>query len=66
MVVLYLRFADLKERGIVSNWQTLSRWIEKESFPRGVMLGANTRAWTESEINEWLAGRPQGGKNGGE
>lgn len=56
-----VRFNDLKARGIVSNWQTLLRWIEHESFPAGRMLGANTRAWTEEEIDEWLKSRPLAG-----
>jgi predicted DNA-binding transcriptional regulator AlpA len=60
-----LRFADLKARGIVRNWPTLQRWILEQGFPAGIKLGPNTRAWSESEINEWLAGRPNGNKNGG-
>ena len=57
MTVL-LRFSDLKARGIVGNWMTLKRWIDREGFPPGVMLGPNTRAWTKSEIEQWLANRP--------
>ena len=56
--MMLLRFADLKAMGIVGNWPTLKRWIDSEGFPPGRMLGKNTRAWTESEINEWIAGRP--------
>jgi predicted DNA-binding transcriptional regulator AlpA len=52
-----LRFADLKERGIVNNWPTLRRWIQYQGFPPGIVLGPNTRAWTESEIDAWLANR---------
>lgn len=50
----YLRFADLKRMGIVTNWPTLLRWIEKEGFPAGIKVG-NTRLWPESEVNAWLA-----------
>ena len=50
----YLRFKDLQTRGIVSNWQTLKRWIQQQGFPPGVLLGPNTRAWPEAEINESL------------
>ena len=57
MSTVFLRFADLKARGIVGNWMTLRRWIEREGFPPGVKLGPNTRAWAEGEIDEWLAGR---------
>ena len=52
-----LRFADLKARGIVRNRTTLSRWIKNIGFPPGVMIGMNTRAWTEEEIDAWLAER---------
>jgi hypothetical protein len=54
----FLKFDDLKARRIVENWQTLHNWIEREGFPPGIRLGPNTRAWTEAEINEWLASRP--------
>jgi len=50
----YLRFADLKRIGVVGNWVTLKRWIEKEGFPPGIKVG-NTRLWLESEIDAWLA-----------
>ena len=49
MSAVFLRFADLKARGIVGNWMTLRRWIEREGFPPGVKLGPNTRAWSESK-----------------
>jgi predicted DNA-binding transcriptional regulator AlpA len=62
----YLRFKDLQTRGIVSNWQTLKRWIQQQGFPPGVLLGPNTRAWPETEINEWLASRPAAPKAKGE
>ncbi len=52
-----LRFADLKARGIVRNRATLSRWIRNLGFPPGVMIGMNTRAWPEGEIEAWLAER---------
>ena len=58
-----LRFTDLKERRIVSNWQTLLRWIEREGFPPGRNLGANTRVWTEDEIEKWLAERPMASRH---
>lgn len=53
-----VRFNDLKARGLVGNWPTLLRWIDREGFPPGRMLGANTRCWLESEIEDWLASRP--------
>jgi predicted DNA-binding transcriptional regulator AlpA len=60
---VFYRFADLKKLGIVSNWQTLTRWIASGNFPAGRMLGANSRAWLVSEIEDWIASRPAG--NGG-
>jgi hypothetical protein len=30
---VFLRFADLKARGVVGNWMTLKRWIDRENFP---------------------------------
>ena len=56
-MTIWLRFADLKARGIVRNRATLSRWIRNIDFPPGIMLGINTRAWTEEEIAEWEAKR---------
>jgi Prophage CP4-57 regulatory protein (AlpA) len=64
-MIVWLRFADLKARGICSNWQTLARWIRDQGFPPGVMLGSNTRAWSEAEVNDWIAARPIGGRKDG-
>ena len=56
-MTIWLRFADLKARGLVRNHTTLSRWIRKLNFPPGVMIGPNSRVWTEEEIAEWEAKR---------
>jgi hypothetical protein len=64
MADVYLRFKDLKARGIVGNWTTLQRRIERDGFPPGIWLGANTRVWAESEIEAWLASRPKAGDEG--
>jgi hypothetical protein len=56
-VTKYLRFHDLQERNIVRNRMTLRRWILREDFPPGIMLGPNTRAWPEDDVNLWLACR---------
>ena len=58
MATVLLRFADLKARGLVRNWTTLINWIKREGFPPGILLGPNTRAWPEDEIEAWLASRP--------
>ena len=57
MTVL-LRFADLIERGIVNSWPQLKRLQQLHGFPLGKMLSPNIRAWTEAEIDEWIASRP--------
>lgn len=53
----YLRFADLKAMGIVQYRSTLYRWIADGYFPAGVMLGPNTRAWPEDQVELWQASR---------
>jgi predicted DNA-binding transcriptional regulator AlpA len=50
-----LRFDDLRERGIFSNRTTLYRWIKERGFPRGTLIGPNTRVWTEKEVEAWIA-----------
>lgn len=50
----YLRFDDLRERRIVNNRTTLSRWIRERGFPPGILLGPNTRVWSEEEIETWI------------
>ena len=52
-----LRFRHLKERRIVDNRTTLGRWIKRHGFPPGILIGPNSRAWTEEEIEAWLAER---------
>jgi hypothetical protein len=58
MADILLRFGDLKNRKIVNNHVKLARWILREGFPSGFMLGPNTRVWRESEVDAWLASRP--------
>jgi predicted DNA-binding transcriptional regulator AlpA len=58
MIERFLRFAELKERGIVTNWVTLGNWIAKQGFPPGRKLGPNTTVWTEQEIQQWVDSRP--------
>ena len=57
-MTIWLRFRDLKARGIVGTWPTFKRRIERDGFPPGRMIGPNTRAWTEEEIDEWYRSRP--------
>jgi predicted DNA-binding transcriptional regulator AlpA len=53
----WLRFADLKARGLVNNRTTLARWIRDYNFPPGTNIGPNTRAWTDEEIETYEAAR---------
>jgi predicted DNA-binding transcriptional regulator AlpA len=57
-IAKYLRYPDLVEAGVVANRVTLHRMIKSQGFPPGRLLGLNTRAWTETEVEEWLAARP--------
>jgi predicted DNA-binding transcriptional regulator AlpA len=53
----FLRFKDLKSRGVVMNWTTLARLVREQGFPAGTRLGAQTRAWSEAEVEAWLESR---------
>lgn len=55
----YIRFADLKNAGIVKSWQQVKNMIQTVGFPPGVMLSPNVRAWTEDEVSVWLETRPE-------
>jgi hypothetical protein len=58
MAEVLLCFRDLKDRGIINNHVTLKRWIEREGFPPGLLLGPNSRAWRASDVEAWLDSRP--------
>jgi predicted DNA-binding transcriptional regulator AlpA len=58
----YLRYPDLVAANIVTSWMGVSRLIDTEGFPPGVLLSANTRAWRRDEVEAWLASRPSGKK----
>jgi hypothetical protein len=53
-----LRYADLKQFGIVNNRPTLQNWIKDRGFPPGQLTGPNSRTWSEAEVERWLASRP--------
>jgi predicted DNA-binding transcriptional regulator AlpA len=55
----FVRFPDLKARGIAGSWAQLDNLIKKHGFPPGRMLSPNVRAWDdEKEVEPWLAARP--------
>jgi AT hook motif len=54
----FLRYADLVERGLFRNRQSLKNWQDKYGFPQGRLVG-NTRLWDwETEIKPWLESQP--------
>jgi hypothetical protein len=54
----WLRFRDLKARGIVQSWPQLKRLIELYGFPSGRMISPNTRAWAEEDIDAYYRSCP--------
>ena len=59
---VYVRFSDLRAAGVVRSWVQLARLIDYESFPAGVLLGPNSRAWQLDDVQAWLSARPSGRK----
>jgi hypothetical protein len=57
-----LRFADLKEANIVTNWPQLRRLIDNAAFPPGFLLSAAVRVWDAASIEEWVAQRREAGR----
>jgi hypothetical protein len=56
---MFIRFRDLKARGIVDSWPQLKNIQEKHGFPLGRLLSPQVRVWDEQEeIEPWLASRP--------
>jgi hypothetical protein len=55
-----LRFRDIKERNIIRNWPALKRAIDLRGFPPGRYIAANTRVWTEAEVEAWIESLPSG------
>jgi predicted DNA-binding transcriptional regulator AlpA len=53
-----VRFSDLKAAGITENWTHLTRLLDEQDFPPGILLSANIRAWDAAEVRRWLASRP--------
>jgi predicted DNA-binding transcriptional regulator AlpA len=60
-MIRLLRFKDLQARGIINNWPMLKRRIANDGFPPGRMIGANSRAWVEEEVEKWIKSRPTAG-----
>jgi predicted DNA-binding transcriptional regulator AlpA len=58
MVTTFLRFKDLKARGIVASWPSLLYKIKHGGFPPGRYIGPNSRAWTVEEVQAWIDALP--------
>jgi predicted DNA-binding transcriptional regulator AlpA len=54
----WIRFKDLAHAGVVSNWPQLLNLIAEQGFPRGKLIGPNSRAWLLHEVEAWLDQRP--------
>jgi predicted DNA-binding transcriptional regulator AlpA len=49
-----LRFTDLVALGVVKNRATLGNWIKDRGFPRGRLIGPNTRVWNSEDVWSWV------------
>lgn len=58
MLPTFIRFRDLKVRGVVNSWPQLKNLIDRYGFPSGRLTSPQIRVWTEDEVAEWLASRP--------
>jgi hypothetical protein len=56
----YLKFADLKARGLVNSHTQLARLQKQANFPLGRLIGPNSRRWTDVEVDRWWDSRPTG------
>ena len=50
----FLRYKDLKPHGVPWSRQHLGRLIRAKKFPAPVKIGANSIAWVEGEVFEYL------------
>lgn len=58
-----LRFADLRERGVVRNWPQLKRLVDSAGFPPGYHLSPGTRVWDADVVESWLDQRRAASKS---
>jgi hypothetical protein len=54
----YLRYSDLKNRGLVKNRTQLKNMIDNYGFPPGRLLSPNVRAWTDEEVDNYVDNCP--------
>jgi predicted DNA-binding transcriptional regulator AlpA len=58
------RFKDLKSKGFADSWAQLKRMIELYGFPPGRMITPNVRAWTDEELDAYVASQLSGRRPG--
>jgi hypothetical protein len=58
MLPTYLRFRDLKARGIANSWPYLKSLIEDHGFPPGKLVSPQIRLWDENSVSAWIESRP--------
>lgn len=58
---VFLRLPQVAEALGVSP-DTILAWAREGKFPPGRKLGPGVRAWTESEISDWIESRPSARK----
>jgi len=54
----HLTIDDLIRLGVVGTRPTLYNWIKDGTFPPGRLLGPSRRAWSVTEVQDWLKKRP--------
>ena len=57
----WLRFPDLKARGLVNSWPALTNKSAPKAFRPGGCSAPNTRAWSIEEIEGYEESRPIAG-----
>jgi hypothetical protein len=50
----YVRFADIKEAGILSDYTTLQDYIARRGFPHPFRLSRKTVVWDLAAILKWI------------
>lgn len=53
----FIRYQQLKDRGIPWTRVHLGRLVRAGEFPAPVNLGGNSIAWVEAEVDAWAAER---------
>ena len=53
-----MRPAEVAERLGIGR-STLSRWRQRDDFPKALRLGPNRVGWRAADIDRWIADRPE-------